>query len=758
MSSPSILSIREAILEGNFDRSQDLLNTRLQQDDLTDLDHWYQGLAYLLQGQEEEAQGIWFTALMEIPETEVEAATIELCQVLEDAALAKVFSKNYQDAWLIRQYLEEISPNYFNNLFALLELDDRLGLEDSLETHGQEILSNLESGESLNGEPLYLAYSLVIFEAYEPLRNLLSGESYLDYLVNFVDQNPSEMDTLKQALCQFIDRSLGNNDRCLEIAHRLELLSDKDFKSLSFLITFYHKKQQYDKAIDLSEQFVTAAELLEDRVAGYYFLIQSLLKAGAYFDRVVGIHRVYLDYIKTLLKETPIKDYNLSQNLIILPSFLGYLQDNPIENNQWKKTIADCYVQMVQQEFLPILSSLPREISLETSALPETIATVSKEPEDPEVIQNSIKLPRKLRIGYISECLRRHSIGYLVRDLFQYHDRSKFEIFAYTFQHTEDLIQKEILSHKQDLKIIENTDPAFIYSLIQRDGVDILIDLDSLTSKNICRVLALKPAPIQVSWLGYDTAELPTMDYVLADPYLLPEQAQSYYREKIWRLPRTYVATNGFEVGVPTLRREMLDIPRDAIVYFSAQTGYKRNPANIRSQLEILKAVPNSYFLIKGFYCDLNALQSFFQDLVDQVGVEYDRLRFLDTVKSEETHRANLNLADIVLDTYPYTGATTTLESLWLGIPVVTLVGQQFSARSSYTALMNLGITIGLAWTVEEYVAWGIYLGKDDRLRRQVSLQLQDRQTKSSLWQAKTFTQDLEFACQSMFAAQNLVD
>lgn len=758
MSSPSILSIREAILEGNFDRSQDLLNTRLQQDDLTDLDHWYQGLAYLLQGQEEEAQGIWFTALMEIPETEVEAATIELCQVLEDAALAKVFSKNYQDAWLIRQYLEEISPNYFNNLFALLELDDRLGLEDSLETHGQEILSNLESGESLNGEPLYLAYSLVIFEAYEPLRNLLSGESYLDYLVNFVDQNPSEMDTLKQALCEFIDRSLGNNDRCLEIAHRLELLSDKDFKSLSFLITFYHKKQQYDKAIDLSEQFVTAAELLEDRVAGYYFLIQSLLKAGAYFDRVLGIHQVYLDYIKTLLKETPIKDYNLSQNLIILPSFLGYLQDNPIENNQWKKTIADCYVQMVQQEFLPILSSLPREISLETSALPETIATVSKEPEDPEVIQNSIQLPRKLRIGYISECLRRHSIGYLVRDLFQYHDRSKFEIFAYTFQHTEDLIQKEILSHKQDLKIIENTDPAFIYNLIQRDGVDILIDLDSLTSKNICRVLALKPAPIQVSWLGYDTAELSTMDYVLADPYLLPEQAQSYYREKIWRLPRTYVATNGFEVGVPTLRREMLDIPRDAIVYFSAQTGYKRNPANIRSQLEILKTVPNSYFLIKGFYCDLNALQSFFQDLVDQVGVEYDRLRFLDTVKSEETHRANLTLADIVLDTYPYTGATTTLESLWLGIPVVTLVGQQFSARSSYTALMNLGITIGLAWTVEEYVEWGICLGKDDRLRRQVSLQLQDRQTKSSLWQAKTFTQDLEFACQSMFAAQNLVD
>ena len=139
------------------------------------------------------------------------------------------------------------------------------------------------------------------------------------------------------------------------------------------------------------------------------------------------------------------------------------------------------------------------------------------------------------------------------------------------------------------------------------------------------------------------------------------------------------------------------------------------------------------------------------------MGIEYDRLRFLDTVKSEETHRANLNLADIVLDTYPYTGATTTLEALWLGIPVVTLVGQQFSARSSYTALMNLGITIGVAWTVEEYVEWGICLGKNDRLRQQLSSQLQDRQKNAPLWQAKTFTQDLELAYQSMFAAQNLV-
>ena len=164
--------------------------------------------------------------------------------------------------------------------------------------------------------------------------------------------------------------------------------------------------------------------------------------------------------------------------------------------------------------------------------------------------------------------------------------------------------------------------------------------------------MAHKPAPVQATWLGWDAPGLPSIDYFIADPYVLPDDAQDYYQEKIWRLPQTYLAVDGFEVGIPTLRRQDLDIPDDAVVYFSSQGGYKRHPENIRCQMRIIKSVPNSYFLIKG-KSDPTIIRDFFGKIAEEEGVSIDRLRFLNSVPDEPTHRANLAIADIVLDTFP---------------------------------------------------------------------------------------------------------
>ncbi|WRH68331.1 MAG: hypothetical protein RSE13_09060 [Planktothrix sp. GU0601_MAG3] len=114
-------------------------------------------------------------------------------------------------------------------------------------------------------------------------------------------------------------------------------------------------------------------------------------------------------------------------------------------------------------------------------------------------------------------------------------------------------------------------------------------------------------------------------------------------------------------------------------------------------------------------------------------------------------HRANLMLADILLDTYPYNGATTTMETLWMGIPLVTRVGQQFSARNSYTMMINAGITEGIAWTDEEYVEWGIKLGKDENLRQQIAWKLRKNRQTAPLWNGKQFTREMENAYQQMW-------
>jgi predicted O-linked N-acetylglucosamine transferase (SPINDLY family) len=209
---------------------------------------------------------------------------------------------------------------------------------------------------------------------------------------------------------------------------------------------------------------------------------------------------------------------------------------------------------------------------------------------------------------------------------------------------------------------------------------------------------------------------------------------------------------DGFEVGAPSLRREDLDIESDAVVYLSTQRGYKRHLDTARLQMKIIKEVPNSYFLIKGD-ADEKSIKNLFTKIAEEIGVDSDRLRFLPTVPIEAIHRANLGIADVVLDTYPYNGATTTLETLWMCVPLVTRVGEQFAARNSYTMMMNAGITEGIAWTDEEYVEWGIRLGKDAALRQEISWKLRQSRQTSPLWNGKQFTREMEKAYEQMWAS-----
>lgn len=118
---------------------------------------------------------------------------------------------------------------------------------------------------------------------------------------------------------------------------------------------------------------------------------------------------------------------------------------------------------------------------------------------------------------------------------------------------------------------------------------------------------------------------------------------------------------------------------------------------------------------------------------------------------TEAIHRANLQIADVVLDTYPYNGATTTLETLWMEIPLVTRVGEQFAARNSYTFMMNAGITEGIAWSDEEYIEWGIKLGTDENLRKKVRWKLRQSKKTSPLWNGKQFAREMEKAYQQMW-------
>ncbi|GGA40178.1 hypothetical protein CYANOKiyG1_58390 [Okeania sp. KiyG1] len=509
-------------------------------------------------------------------------------------------------------------------------------------------------------------------------------------------------------------------------------LAPEHLEVLRNLGQFYVDTTNFPPGIEYAKKCYSIAEKLSDKIFDNHMIIRGMMYAGGCNEEVKELIDRQESLLESFIKESPI---NLGTSISLMrlynsSFFFPYVQDSPVTNVRLRHQVAKVC-----------------QANMEDSHKEE----VKKYRQRLSTLQGTKSLGKPLKIGYVSHCLKRHSVGWIARWLFEYHDRDKFEIYAYLVaaKNRNDPLQQWYVN-KVNKAYKYGIIGAEITEQIYEDEIDILIDLDSSTLTNTCGIMALKPAPIQVTWLGWDASGIPTVDYYIADPYVLPDDAQDYYSEKIWRLPQTYVAVNGFEVGVPSIRREDLNIPSDAVIYFSIQKGPKYNPQMLRLQMKILQDVPNSYFLIKGFGNE-DFLNESIIDVAEKEGIDRKRLKFTDRVPFEEIHRANLGIADVVLDTYPYNGATTTLETLWMCIPMVTRVGEQFAARNSYTMMINAGITEGIAWSDEEYVEWGIRLGKDENLRQQISWKLRKSRQTAPLWNARQFTLEMEKAYQQMW-------
>ncbi|MEH1819696.1 MAG: tetratricopeptide repeat protein [Nostoc sp.] len=691
--------------------------------------YWHLGLLLLLQGQEAEAQMTWMLPMTEADEEQLAIWTNELLQVLQIEAERRETLAEYSVAWLIRQHIREINPSNLNNLLQILLLSIKLEKFEEIEN-----LNEWGLIESLNyKENTEINAELLI----QFLKEFLNAAPLHPIHLNLIEASLPYFSDTHKCFCILLPAAIqiGHTLRQpLLAASILKLhlkLEPDNVEILRHLATFYQDARNYSQGIETAKLCYSLSEGLADKIFALHLMLRGLMSAGGYWQEICTtcqeLETVYKQFIETqpiLLEEGRILR-------LLTPAFaIPHIKDAPSEFRFIHNKIAEIFNNDIQ-----------------------ALAQSQEKNYHHKLINNQYLTPhtKKLKIGYVSYALRNHSVGWLARWLFQHHDRDKFDIHTYfvNYQLVDDLLQDWYFNHAGNAHKL-GMNGLEIADQIYQDEIDILIDLDSITLDITSEVMALKPAPIQVTWLGWDASGIPAIDYFIADPYVLPNDAQNYYTEKIWRLPQTYIAVDGFEVGVPTLRRDDLDIPMDAVVYLSAQRGYKRHPETTKWQMQIIKQVPNSYFLIKGL-AEEETIKRFFYQIAEEEGVDCSRLRFLPQVYLESVHRANLAIADIVLDTFPYNGATTTLETLWMGIPLVTRVGEQFAARNSYTMMMNVGVTEGIAWTDEEYIEWGVRLGKDEALRQQVALKLKASRQTAPLWNGKQFTREMEKAYQQMW-------
>ncbi|MGY2715984.1 O-linked N-acetylglucosamine transferase family protein [Thermostichus sp. MS-CIW-15] len=360
---------------------------------------------------------------------------------------------------------------------------------------------------------------------------------------------------------------------------------------------------------------------------------------------------------------------------------------------------------------------------------------------------------RKLRVGFLGSCFHRHSVGFLSEATLRNLSRDLLDVVYYYYYQgwkNEDMASHDNMYQK--FRSHENlhfrffpgeTKPPQVAAQAREDRIDIMVFMDSLTSHDASIVAALRAAPIQIGWLGGDAVGLPEFDYFFADPYILPEDAQADYHEKIIRLP-SYCAVDYLDV-LPAdeidFRAKLRIDPQD-IVLLTAASAYKRTPECIDAHLQILKAVPNGILIVKGSG-EIATVIRRYQERAKELDV-LDRVRFLAQASSVEEHRGQLALVDLVLDTFPYTGATHTMEALYMGVPVLTLVGRHYYGRMSYSLLRNIGLDDCITWSVEEFIERGIQLANNPERLAKAKQTIRESYSKSIIWDPKRLAMAIE--------------
>ncbi len=355
---------------------------------------------------------------------------------------------------------------------------------------------------------------------------------------------------------------------------------------------------------------------------------------------------------------------------------------------------------------------------------------------------------RRIRVGYVSGDLMKHPVALFLRPVLAAHDPAQFETFCYANGHVRDELTAELRATSGQWRPIAGREDPWVEDLVRADGIDVLVDLSGHTARNRLGVFARKPAPVQATWLGYlNTTGLRAMDFRICDRYTDPEgETEALNSEALARLPNSqWCYAPYYDIALKPLPPE----GREPITFGSFNQFAKVSDGCLDLWAEILRQVPGSRLRVYGVPAGVAADD--FHARLEQRGVPraratlYGRTGILD-------YFAAIEDVDIALDSMPYNGATTMLDTLWMGVPVVALRGGRAIGRGTYSIASAAGLGELVAESPAEYVAKNVALAIDSRSRLALRRSLRARLEASPLMDARRFTRDLEGLYREMLA------
>ena len=359
------------------------------------------------------------------------------------------------------------------------------------------------------------------------------------------------------------------------------------------------------------------------------------------------------------------------------------------------------------------------------------------------VSQNIPYTPKKkIRVGYFSADFRKHAVMYLIKGLFELHNKEQFEIYIYSLNSNEDELTDELKRNVNVFRNISDVSDENAASIAREDSLDIAIDLMGYTKKMRLSIFSLRVAPIQISYLGYPgTTGADCIDYLIADKVIIPDKFKKFYSEKVIYMPNCYQCNDSKrKTSEKKFCKIDLGLPENAFIFACFNANNKITSAEFDIWMRLLKKIKNSVLWL---YKSNNDSEINLKKESEKRGVESSRIIFAERVCNED-HLSRIKCADLFLDTFCYNAHTTASDALWSGVPVLTKQGESFSARVCSSLLTSLDLEELIVKTDVEYEKKAFSIATNKIYLEDLKYRLIQSRINSSLFDTKKFTVNLE--------------
>jgi len=357
---------------------------------------------------------------------------------------------------------------------------------------------------------------------------------------------------------------------------------------------------------------------------------------------------------------------------------------------------------------------------------------------------------QKITLGYFSANFHNHAVAYLISEVFEKHDRDKFHLIAFSFgPDRNDEMQNRLKDVFDSFIDIKDKSDQEVAALIRELGIDIAIDLMGYTQDGRPGIFSYDAAPTQINYLGYPgTLGASYIDYIIADPTVIPKSNQKFYSEKIIYLPNCYQANDGKRlISDQVFSRTEVGLPNAGFVFCCFNQNYKITPQVFDCWMQILHKVDGSVLWL--LEDNITAVANLKKEALAQ-SISPERLIFAKRMQLPE-HLARHQLADLFLDTLPYNAHTTASDALWAGLPVLTCIGETFPGRVAASLLKAIGLPELITKSQEEYIQMAINLANDPKRLKSIRNKLAENRVTTPLFDSTLFTKHIEAGYQKAY-------